>query len=192
METNPEKSDIELVALTLRDSNNFYFLMKRYESRLLRYIHRISNVDNPSAEDILQDTFIKIYQNLNGFDLDLKFSSWVYRITHNEIISHIRKMKVRPQTINSTEEDIAELINILPDNTNLAKEYEREELAKKVHEIINNLSENYKTVLILRFMEDKSYEEISDILQKPMGTIATLVNRAKKQFEQLALKNNLQ
>ncbi|PIZ73055.1 hypothetical protein COY06_05820, partial [Candidatus Peregrinibacteria bacterium CG_4_10_14_0_2_um_filter_41_8] len=65
--------------------------MQRYEGRLLAYINRLINVSNGEAEDILQEVFIKTYQNLNGFDLNLKFSTWVYRITYNQVISFFRK-----------------------------------------------------------------------------------------------------
>ena len=93
------KSDINLVKLTLADQDYFLCLMEKYKAPLARYIIRLSNIDSDSAEDVLQDIFIKIYQNLNAFDQSLKFSSWIYRIAHNEIISHYRQLKARPQLI---------------------------------------------------------------------------------------------
>src|SRR5665648_188700 len=79
-------TDNELVKLSLDNPDHFFCLTKRYESKLLRYIMRISKFSHEDAEDVLQDVFIKTYYNLNEFDSELKFSSWIYRIAHNQTI----------------------------------------------------------------------------------------------------------
>src|SRR3989339_1384271 len=94
-----QKTDEELVSLSLQNQDNYLFLIRRYQDKLLRYIQRISNVSLEDAEDILQEVFIKVYYKLNDFDPDLKFSSWIYRITHNQVISHYRKTQARPKTV---------------------------------------------------------------------------------------------
>ncbi len=177
-----DKTDEELVILTLKDQDNFLYLMKRYEKKLLRYIIRISNLDKDEAEDILQEVFIRIYQNLNDFDLDLKFSSWIYRITHNQVISNYRKIKARPEVI-VLDKDNGFLENLASD-LDLAQEMNVKDIKNEVYATLIKLDIKYREVLILRFLEDKDYKEISDILKKPIGTIATLINRAKKQFKQ--------
>jgi len=91
--------DEDLVKLTLEKQDNFLYLIKRYEAKLSRYIRRIAGLNKEDTEDILQEVFIKVYQNLNSFDKDLKFSSWIYRITHNEVIDSYRKKQARPQEI---------------------------------------------------------------------------------------------
>ena len=73
----------------------FEILIKRYESRLLRYIFRISQFSQDEAEEILQEIFLKVWKNLRGFSADMKFSSWIYRIAHNETISQFRRVKSR-------------------------------------------------------------------------------------------------
>ncbi|MEY2665749.1 MAG: hypothetical protein RLZZ480_854, partial [Candidatus Parcubacteria bacterium] len=90
-------SDEEIVRLTLKDPNQYGLLMERYEAKLKRYIIRLGvrNVDDQL--DVLQEIFIKAYRNLNGFDTNLSFSSWIYRIAHNEAISFYRKKNVRPE-----------------------------------------------------------------------------------------------
>ena len=186
-----KKSDEELVKLSLEDSENYYFVMKRYESKLLRYILRIASVARETAEDILQEVFIKVYKNLNDFDDSYSFSSWIYRITHNETISQIRKIKARPQTVKTENGEMFDFLNILPDDTNLVQDYEKKELAEKVRGVINQLPEKYRNILILRYLEDKEYLEISDIIKKPIGTVSTLINRAKKNFRKMLTKNNL-
>ena len=86
-----EKTDEELVALALKDPQVYASIMERYEEKLLRYIMRISVNSKEDAEDVLQDVFLSAYKNLNDFDQDLKFSSWIYRIAHNKVISHFFK-----------------------------------------------------------------------------------------------------
>jgi len=174
------KSDQELVTLTLQDQENFVCIVERYQAALLRYIHRISNLSSEEAEDVLQDIFIKIYTNLNDFDQSLKFSSWVYRITHNQVISNFRRNKARPQSVDLEIE--SEHIMSLASKLDLEKEVDGVYLREAIEKVLSEMDIKYREVLILKFLEEKSYKEISDILKKPMGTIATLVNRAKGKF----------
>lgn len=177
---NPDNlSDEELVKLTLENQENFLYLINRYQDKLARYIRRIAGLNNEDIEDILQDVFIKIYQNINSFDDDLKFSSWIYRITHNEVIDNYRRRQARPQEITYDSENI--LNNIISD-LDISREVDRKYLQDNLNKILDKLDLKYREVLILKFLEEKEYKEISDILKKPMGTVATLINRAKKQF----------
>ena len=87
MEERIEKTDEELVALSLENQEFFGYIMKRYTAPLSRYILRVVPSFRDSIDDVLQEVFIKIYLNLNNFDPSLKFSSWAYRITHNHAVS---------------------------------------------------------------------------------------------------------
>lgn len=182
------KTDEQIVVLTLKNQNYYLCLMKRYEVKLLNYILKISNISREDAEDILQEVFIKAYQNLNDFDLNFKFSNWIYSIAHNATISSFRKKKVRPQTVSWEDKDSNNILESTLDveNTSLQKL-----TYKQILKIINRLPLKYKDVLILKFMEGKDYREISDILHKPMGTIATLINRAKKSLKQELKKEDI-
>lgn len=186
-----QKNDEELVALTLVDQDVFYYLIKRYEKKLLNYILRISNTSRETAEDILQEVFIKIYKNLNGFDADLKFSSWAYRITHNETMSHFRKKQTKLKITSIDDDENNNLINLLKSSLDTQRDFSNKETSQKVRDVINLLSEKYSEILILRYLEEKDYQEISDILQIPMGTVATLINRAKTKFKTEAIRNHL-
>jgi len=177
-----KKTDEELVSLALGNQGHFLCLMRRYEGKLLAFILRISNYSHDEAEDILQEVFIKIYENLNDFDTSLKFSSWAYRITHNQVISHYRKVRARPQSLPL---DINEkILANLSSDLDIEKEIEVGYLKKAIKKVLANLDVKYREVLILKFLEERSYQEISDILKKPMGTVATLINRAKKEFKE--------
>lgn len=184
-----EKSDEELVAMTLKDKIHYGYLMERYEGKLLRYVVRISGLSKEDAEDVLQDVFIKAYQNLNDFDMSLKFSSWIYRITHNETITHLRKKNARPKVLIGSEANVNAL-NALQADLDIENNIDKKYLLESITRIIDNLDEKYKTVLILKYIEDKNYQEISYILQKPMGTVATLLKRAKEKLNNEVSKSS--
>lgn len=175
------KTDEQIVVLTLKNQDYYLCLMKRYETKLLNYILKISNISREDAEDTLQEVFVKAYQNLNEFDLNYKFSNWIYSIAHNTTISVFRKKKARPQTISWEDKD---LNNILKSTLDVEKANIQKFNYERILKIINQLPLKYKEVLVLKFVEGKDYKEISDILHKPMGTIATLINRAKKFLKQ--------
>lgn len=180
-------SDEELVAKTLVDQEFYYCLVVRYEAPLKRYILRIANLSEMESEDVLQNVFLKAYLNLNDFDETLKFSSWLYRIAHNETISNYRKRSARHLDEIVSTDDRLELASHESLDTELDLKLSNEQL----HKVLNAMAEKYREVLVLKFLEEKDYAEISDILQKPMGTVATLINRAKKQFKEIANKDGI-
>jgi len=178
-----EKTDEELVALTIKNQDFFSCLVDRYTEKLTRYIMRISASTREDAEDLLQEIFVKAYRYLNDFDQSLKFSSWIYRIAHNQVISQWRKMKSRPQVIKFEADE--DFLKFIAADEDLALNTERKFESEEVRELVDSLDEKYREVLVLKFIEGKDYKEISDILQKPLGTVATLINRAKKQLKRI-------
>ncbi len=184
-----DKDDRELVQKALREIEYFTCLYDRYEQKLLRYILRISAFSLAEAEEVLQEVFIKSWRNLNDFDQRLKFSSWIYRIAHNTTISEWKKKKSFGK---DREQDMdEELFYNLPSALNLEEEADRHSQIENVRKVINLLPENYRGILILKFLEEKDYNEISDILKMPIGTVATRINRAKKAFINTAQRNNI-
>ncbi|MDM8555459.1 RNA polymerase sigma factor [Desulfococcaceae bacterium HSG7] len=186
-------SDTQLVRLSLDNSDRFYYLIKRYEPRLLRYIRRSTDAGREEAEDLLQEIFIKIYRNLNGFNQKLKFSSWAYRIARNEIINQFHKKKAYTSKIGlNIDDNDNNLTDFVTDALDLQDSYISRENAEKVKVALAELPTKYRDVLILRYFEDKNYNEISDILRKPPGTVATLINRAKSGFKKIARRHQLE
>ncbi len=186
---NRQQSDEELAILTRDDPSFFAPLMERYEAKMLLYIKRISAVTTEEAEDILQEGFLKAYQNVNNFDEKLSFSSWLYRIVHNETISYWRKKKIRPHGNSIYVDD--DFLERIADARDIVEDMDRKRLKGLVQQIFDEMDERYREILVLKYIEDKSYEEISDILKKPAGTVATHINRAKKQFKELYQKSNI-
>lgn len=181
------KTDQELVALSLKDDKYFEFIIERYEQKLSRYILRIYSLCRESVEDVLQEVFIKLYQNLNDFDDQYSFSSWIYRITHNVLVSYLRKMDQKHVLVSIDNDDSArKLVDSLPADTDIEKEFERKDLVVNLEKALGKIPDKYREVLVLYYFEEKSYKEISDILRRSLGSVSVLMNRAKAK-----LKNEL-
>jgi len=181
------KSDEELVAFTKKNKNCYVCLMNRYEDKMMRYVRRISGVNIETAQDIVQEVFLKVYINLNSFDEGLKFSSWLYRIAHNETINYWRRNKKRSYNDVSWDENEA-LKNIISDDKDLEQEVYQTMTNEQLQEALKEIDEKYRTVLVLNYLEGKTYQEIADILKKPIGTVGTLLNRAKKVLRKELIK----
>jgi RNA polymerase sigma-70 factor (ECF subfamily) len=181
MDDQAHHTDEAVVIAALADKEQFGVLMDRYEAKLRRYIARLG-IRNPDDQlDVLQDIFIKVYRNLNGFDPKLKFSSWIYRIAHNEAISSYRKKNVRPE--GHLIADSEELLSFAAGNLDSAElQFDHTINAEVLQQALLKLDKKYEAVLILRFFEHKDYDEISDILQIPIGSVGTLIHRGKKQL----------
>ena len=174
-------SDEELVKLTLENKDNFLYLVDRYKGRLTSYIRRLTSISSEDAEDTLQEIFIKVYLNLNDFNSDLKFSSWIYRIAHNQVISNHRKLKARPEGYKVNIDDA--VARSLAASVDIIADADLEILKSNIFKILNKLEEKYREVLVLKFLEEKNYQEISDIIKKPPGTVASTINKAKREFK---------
>lgn len=172
-------TDEEAVELTrTKDKEAYAEIIRRYQDKLMRYAVYILN-DDEKAADVVQESFIKAYINLNGFNTKMKFSSWIYRIVHNQAINLIAKHKKEVPMFENIDFD---------SGVDIEKEYARGEIAKMVKECLNEMPILYKEPLSLFFLEDKSYNEISDILRIPIGTVGTRINRAKKLMQKICQK----
>ncbi|MEK7585174.1 MAG: sigma-70 family RNA polymerase sigma factor [Patescibacteria group bacterium] len=176
-------TDEELAHLALTHTWSFAILIDRYETKLRRYLDRLGRMPVEDVEDLLQQVFMKAYQNLNEFDPSLKFSSWIYRIAHNEAVSFFRRNDVRPEGHRVELSD--QLLETMASELNVLKSAESEDARRLLAEKIGQLDNIYREVIILKFFEDKSYDEISNILMIPSGTVAIRLKRAKDKLETL-------
>lgn len=164
------RSDEELVEIARSSSAQVYGeIVRRYQSKLYRYALYLTG-DGSKASDVVQDAFIKAYVNLNGFNNSKKFSSWIYRIVHNEAINMAKK---RDRNVS------LDLIKDLPGDDDLEQGVERLEESALAKECLSSLPLKYAEPLELYYMEEQSYEEIGDILRLPSGTVATRIRRGK-------------
>lgn len=175
-------TDEEAVALALREKAFFGHIVLRYEDKLSSYVRRLGIHNEEDRKDVLQNIFIKVYKNLNGFDTSLSFSSWIYRIAHNEAISFYRMKNVRPEGhLVSEPEDVLALVS--DKESNAETQFDEMLNAEEVSTALYALDPKYRDPLILRFFEHKEYEEISDILKIPTGTVGTLIYRGKQELK---------
>jgi len=174
-------SDEQLVIECKKDSQHFAVLVDRYVPKLTRYIRRRSLATSDDIDDLLQNIFIKVYRNINDYDSSLLFSSWVYRISHNEMIDWYRREK-RRATLSLDDENHDIVSKLITEEDHTAR-FSNEEQKQHIIATLNTLDDKYKEILLLRFFEEKSYEEIADILRIPAGTVAIRINRAKKQLQ---------
>ncbi len=174
-------SDQELVTKTIKNKQAFAAIVDRYEAPLLRYISRLGCKETSVARDLLQEIFIKTFVHLNDYDHSLQFSSWIYRIAHNETVSYFRKEKSRPGVLTRVEDFFR--FETIADDVSLSDQKEQQHTVLEIKEAVDRLESRYREVIVLKFFEEKSYEEISDILQIPQGTVATLISRAKKKIK---------
>lgn len=188
--TKKETTDNELVTIVRdKDPERYAELIERYQGKLFAYLYRLTGA-REETEDLLQDVFIKAFRNLRSYDTSRKFSSWIYRIAHNEAVNHIKRRALKRfipwEDITATKDMLVMSSSAEGADTTQM----REETRTEVDEAINRLPFKYKQVLVLRYYSDKSYEEISDILGKPINTVGTLINRAKKRMAAEIEKNN--
>ena len=168
-------SDEDLVFyIREKDKEAYSYIIDRYKKRIWRYINRLINNPN-ETDDLTQQTLVNVYVNLNSFDGDKKFSSWIYRIAHNLAVNWIKRKKA------SISLDHNEVVaSRLSSEIDVFKKVSENEFYEKVTMLINKLPEKFKEPFILRYMEDKTYNEISDILRMHKSTVGTMINRAKK------------
>ncbi len=157
-------------------------LMHRYTDKLTRYGRKfLSNADN--IDDIVQDVFIKTYQYIQSFDASLKFSSWIYRIAHNAFVNGLKKQQRGPILMPDFDLDVFISHQRYVDPKIEEREYA--ELIQMIEQGLEKLKPKYKEVIILYYLENMSYKDISDILQVPTGTVGIRVMRAKEQLKKI-------
>ncbi len=156
-------------------------IISRYQAPLARYIFRLSGLGREDVEDLLQTIFLKMYLNINNFDHTLKLSTWLYRIAHNETISHYRRRRSRPVIDYSVDE---QTIDSLMDNDwQIAAN--RVIWRTQLNQALDRLPLKYRQAIVLRYFEDLDYQAIADIIQQPIGTVATLLSRGKRKLQQI-------
>lgn len=179
---SPEMTDEEIVQMALAEPAFFGHIVMRYEEKLSRYIGRLGIRNNEDREDVLQEIFIKVYRNLNSYDSSFAFSSWIYRIAHNEAISFYRKKNVRPEG-HLIDEGDERVLREIAAGDDAEVQFDKALNAELVQKALAELDPKYRDIMILRYFEHMEYEEISDVLKIPIGSVGTLLHRGKKQLQ---------
>tara|TARA_B000000557_G_C20794833_1_gene452751 strand:+ start:228 stop:815 length:588 start_codon:yes stop_codon:yes gene_type:complete len=176
-------SDEQLIAQFQSGNETAYIeLVNRYRDRLINFVFQFLG-DFEKAEDVVQDTMLKLYEKKHYYKEIAKFSTWLYTIARNLANTELRKQKRRKTTLLSNmsrEEKEYELPAIQPDT---GAEVQSEYVEKQIQNAIHALPEHFKTVIILRDIQELSYDEISSIVDVPIGTIKSRINRARLQLQ---------
>jgi len=170
-----------------QDQELYKELVRRYQDKLRHYAGSLIGNEDKAA-DVVQEAFIKAFVNLRGFKIKKKFSSWIYRITHNEAINQIKKYKREVPLENNKQAEKAIIKQALKNNSEVEINFEKQEVQEILNACLKELPLKYRSPLVLFYLEEKSYEEISDVLRIPVGTVGTWINRGKKLMATLCQK----
>jgi RNA polymerase sigma-70 factor (ECF subfamily) len=183
--TGAEPTDEKLIARFQQGDEYAYdLLVKRYRDPLMNFIYRFVN-DRTDAEDILQETFMRLYKNKHYYKEIAKFSTWIYTIAGNLAKTELRKRRRRNifsiHNFMSTDKDYE-----LPDKKSATPDKVTNTVItnNEIQKAINKLSPKFRQVILLRDIQGFSYEEISQIVNVPLGTVKSRVNRARLRLQQ--------
>jgi len=178
-------SDEELMALVQEnDEAAFEMLVERYQHALASFISRYLG-HGDQVNDILQETFIRVWRHRKHYKTVAKFSTWVYTIAGNLAKTELRRWKVRRSVpIRTGGESIEdEAVDIVDEDADPTDNMRRSEIREHINREIQLLPEVYRQAVILRDLEDRSYEEISELLDVPVGTVKSRVNRGRERLQ---------
>ena len=163
------------------DERAYVELVNRYKDRLLNFVFQFLG-DIEQAEDVVQDTMLRLYEKKHYYKEIAKFSTWIYTIARNLANTELRKKKRRKTTYLSqlSKERQFEIPAVQDD---VDQSLQNEFIYDRIQSAINNLPEHFKVVIILRDIQELSYEEISKIVEVPLGTIKSRINRARIQLQ---------
>ena len=176
-------SDEQLIAQFQSGNETAYIeLVNRYRDRLINFVFQFLG-DFEKAEDVVQDTMLKLYEKKHYYKEIAKFSTWLYTIARNLANTELRKQKRRKTTLlsNMSREDKEYELPAIQSDT--GAEVQSEYVEKQIQKAIHALPEHFKTVIILRDIQELSYDEISSIVDVPIGTIKSRINRARLQLQ---------
>ena len=162
-----------IVSILDGDVNAYEQLVERYHRGLINYLYNLLG-DGDAAEDVAQEAFIAAYQKLDLYNPDYAFSTWLYAIAQNLAF---KQLKVAKRT--TSLEPIEELLTD-EDSVSTADKLDGEQTKESVRVAIQKLPPHFQQVIALYYWDNRSYEEIADIMQHPIGTIRTWLHRAKE------------
>ncbi|MDE3171893.1 MAG: sigma-70 family RNA polymerase sigma factor [Gemmatimonadota bacterium] len=183
--------DADVVALAQRGREAAYReLIRRYERPVFSLVFRMVR-DRELAEDLSQDTFIKVLQHIDRYRPEFKFSSWLFKIANNVAIDHLRRRQLdtvsmdgSPHAVSSDAVE-ATSFDVTGGGESALDRLQARELGSAIEAAISQLRPEYRACILLRHVEDKSYEEIAATLDLPLGTVKTYIHRARHELRGL-------
>ena len=183
---NLPDADVVLLAQQGRESA-FRELVRRYERPVFSLVYRMVR-DRETAEDLAQDTFIKVLNHIDKYSPEFKLSSWLFKIANNVAIDYLRKRRLATVSMNGSpnartaSEIEATSFDVSVRQESALEEMESRELGSAIEQAIAKLRPEYRSCIMLRHVEDRSYEEIAATLNLPLGTVKTYIHRARHEL----------
>jgi RNA polymerase sigma-70 factor, ECF subfamily len=185
---NLPDADVVALAKEGRDAA-FRELVRRYERPVFSLVYRVVR-DRDTAEDLAQDTFVKVLNHIDRYRPEFKFSSWLFKIANNVAIDHLRRRTLDTVSLEgsryatTTDQVEATSVRVAASQESPLEELESRELGSAIERAIAGLRPEYRACILLRHVEDRSYEEIAAMLDIPLGTVKTYIHRARHELRE--------
>ena len=185
-------TDVELIekAIGGRESG-FEELVHRYQRQITSYIYRMLNNYDASL-DVTQEVFIKVYNSLDKYSSDYKFSTWLYRIAHNAAIDYMRRNSVFQQSLDVETKDGTYQLQIESQQPNPEQERERTEWRNEIESVVKCLPTVYRELILLRHAQDLTYDEIAEVTGLPLGTVKNRLFRAREMMREIFIERGFE
>ncbi len=178
-------TDGELIETAIRGrEDGFEELVRRYQRPITGYIYRMLNNYDASL-DVTQEVFIKVYNSLERYSSEYKFSTWIYRIAHNAAIDYMRRNSVNQQSLETENADGTYQLQIESPQLNPEQERERSEWRREIETVVKCLPQVYRELILLRHAQDLSYDEIAEVTNLPLGTVKNRLFRAREMMREI-------
>ena len=190
MKTSKISDEILIKQFQNGDRTSYNELVFRYKDKILNFLFRFMH-DLHMAEDLAQETFLKVYIKKDSYKEISKFSTWLYTIASNLAKTELRKIKRRRTSfISHITQDGKEHNYFIDDSSNNDRIIDNNE-NKVLHESIHALEDDFRTIIILREIQELSYENISKILKLPLGTVKSRINRGKLKLREILINKGV-
>ena len=177
-----KKTDEQLIQIIIKQNRKselaFAELMNRYAERLYWHVRKIV-INHDSADDVVQNVWVKVFQNISSFRQDSKFYTWLYRIGTNEALSYMQKEK------RNAAEDYGEYENYLANSLESDEYFEGDKIQKKLQQAILKLPEKQRLVFNMKYFDEMKYQDMAEMLETSVGALKASYHHAVKKIEEL-------
>lgn len=178
-------TDGELIAKAIGGrEDGFEELVRRYQRPITGYVYRMLNNYDASL-DVTQEVFIKVYNSLEKYSAEYKFSTWLYRIAHNAAIDWMRRNSVVQQSLEAENADGTYQLQIESAQPTPEQMRERSEWRREIESVVKCLPTVYRELILLRHAQDLSYDEIAEVMNLPLGTVKNRLFRAREMMREI-------
>jgi len=189
--TIQDLTDSELIIRSISGrEDSFEELVSRYQRPIVSYVYRMLN-DYDASLDVTQEVFIKVYNSLERYSSDYKFSTWLYRIAHNAAIDHIRRNSKNLQSLETENQNGTYEMQLESPRPTPEKERENSEWRTEIESVVRCLPAVYRELIVLRHAQDLSYGEIAEITNLPLGTVKNRLFRAREMMREMFVERGI-